>query len=266
MKTETLEPGESTALGDNPGSSKKKESFMPPVSDTLIIMPAFNEELNIGQALDDIFGEAPGIPVLVINDGSGDRTAEIAIKKGAKVITLPYNSGYGVALQTGFLYAHQRKIPIVLQMDSDGQHDARYINSLLEAVRAQDVDVVIGSRFLGACEYKAGLLKRAGMLFFGTIASVIVGRKVTDPTSGFQAAKGKAIGFAASDFYPPDYPDADFIILLHRHGFKVKEIPVAMKPNAQNKTMHRGHKTLYYVFKMALSIMVTLLRNRPDPK
>ncbi len=264
MKTETLEPEESITSGDNPGSSREEKSSMPPVRDVLIIMPAFNEELNIGSVLKDIHKEVPEIPILVINDGSGDRTAEIAAENGAKVITLPYNSGYGVALQTGFVYAHQRKIPIVIQMDSDGQHDAKYLKALLEEVRKPDTDVVIGSRFLGSCEYKAGLLKRAGMLFFGSIASLIVGRKVTDPTSGFQAAKGKAIEFAASDFYPPDYPDADFIILLHRHGFKVKEIPVAMRPNAQNKTMHRGHKTLYYVFKMGLSIVVTLLRKKPE--
>mgnify|MGYP001238207946 CR=1 FL=1 len=266
MKTETLEPRKSVVTLKDLGSSKEEKSSMSPISDALIIMPAFNEELNIGKVLEDIYKEVPGIPVLVINDGSGDKTAEIAVEKGAKVITLPYNSGYGVALQTGFVYANQRKIPIVIQMDADGQHDARFIKALLEEVKKPDTDVVIGSRFLGSCEYKAGLLKRAGMLFFGAIASFIVRRKVTDPTSGFQAAKGKAIEFAASDFYPPDYPDADFIILLHRHGFKVKEVPVAMRPNAQNKTMHRGHKTLYYVFKMGLSIIVTLLRKKPEIK
>ena len=100
------------------------------------------------------------------------------------------------------------------------------------------------------------------MIIFGSIASLIIRQKVTDPTSGFQAIKGKTLEFAAGDFYPPDYPDADFIIMLHRNGFRIREIPVTMHPNAENKSMHRGHKTLYYVFKMALSILVTLLRKK----
>jgi len=226
----------------------------------LIVIPAFNEAANIGRVLADIKREVPDIPILLVNDGSSDDTERIAGEGGAKVITLPFNSGYGVALQTGFLYALQKKYSVVLHMDADGQHDARFIKPLLREIEKDDVDVVIGSRFLGACKYKAAFLKRLGMLFFGGIASLITGQKVTDPTSGFQAIKGKTITFAAGDFYPPDYPDADFIIMLHRHGFRIREIPVAMHPNAENKSMHRGHKTLYYVFKMILSIVVTLLR------
>tara|TARA_B100000686_G_scaffold341961_1_gene420234 strand:- start:2751 stop:3473 length:723 start_codon:yes stop_codon:yes gene_type:complete len=229
----------------------------------VIIIPAFNEELNIGLVLEGIQKEAPGIPVVVINDGSSDLTEQIAIEHGARVINLSYNSGYGVALQTGFIYAVQKEFSTVVHLDADGQHDPRYIRHLLEAVNQDNVDVVIGSRFLGKREYKTSFFKRLGMIVFGGIASIIVRRRVTDPTSGFQALKGKAVGFAASDFYPPDYPDADFIILLHRAGLRVREIPVTMHSNAQNKSMHRGHKTFYYAFKMVLSILVTILRKKP---
>ena len=229
----------------------------------LIIIPAFNEELNIGPVLEGIQKEVPGIPVVVINDGSSDLTEQIALEHGARVINLPYNSGYGVALQTGFIFAVQKEYSTVIHLDADGQHDPRYIKNLIEAVNNDDVDVVIGSRFLGECEYKTSVFKRLGMIIFGGIASMIVRRRVTDPTSGFQALRGKAVKFAASDFYPPDYPDADFIILLHRAGLRVREIPVRMHPNAQNKSMHRGHKNLYYAFKMILSILVTMLRRKP---
>ena len=229
----------------------------------LIIMPAFNEELNIGPVLEEIQKEAPGIPVVVINDGSSDLTEQIAIEHGARVINLSCNSGYGVALQTGFIYAVQNEYSTVIHLDADGQHDPRYIRNLLEEISQDDVDVVIGSRFLGNSKYKTSIFKRLGMLVFGGIASVIVRRRVTDPTSGFQALKGKSVNFAASDVYPPDYPDADFIVLLHRAGLKVREIPVTMHPNAQNKSMHRGHKTIYYAFKMMLSILVTILRKKP---
>ena len=229
----------------------------------LIIMPAFNEEATIGRVLESTQEEVPGIPVVVINDGSSDHTAQIAEEHGARVITLPYNSGYGVALQTGFIYALQHEYSTVIHLDADGQHDPRYIKNLLEAINQDDVDVVIGSRFMEKGQYKTSFLKRLGMIIFGTLASIIVRRRVTDPTSGFQALKGKAIRFAASDFYPPDYPDADFIILLHQSGLRVKEIPVTMHPNVLNQSMHRGHKTIYYAFKMLLSILVTLLRKKP---
>lgn len=230
---------------------------------TLIVIPAFNEAASIGKVLSEIKQQVSHIPILVINDGSSDRTAAIAEKHGARVITLPYNSGYGVALQTGFIYALQNKFTTVLHMDADGQHDPHFIKPLLQEIKKDDVDVVIGSRFLGSCDYKTSLPKRLGMIIFGSIASTIIHQKVTDPTSGFQAIKGKTLEFAAGDFYPPDYPDADFIIVLHRHGFRIREIPVTMHPNAENKSMHRGHKTLYYVFKMVLSIVVTLLREKP---
>ena len=145
-------------------------------------------------------------------------------------------------------------------MDSDGQHDPANIKDLIEAVQKDNCDVVIGSRFLSKDSYKSSLARHAGMLLFGSIASFLCGQKVTDPTSGFQALKGQAIQFAASDNYPPDYPDADFIILLNRCGFKVKEIPVTMHASPEKESMHHGHKTIYYVFKMFLSIFVTLLR------
>ena len=226
----------------------------------LIVIPAHNEEKNIGAVLKGIQKQSPGFPILVINDGSSDNTEKVALEHNAEVISLPYNSGYGIALQTGFLYAVKNDFSIVVQMDSDGQHDPADIKDLVEAVRMENCDVVIGSRFLSKDSYKSSLARHAGMLLFGGIASFLCGQKVTDPTSGFQALKGQAIEFAASDNYPPDYPDADFIILLNRCGFKVKEIPVTMHASPEKESMHHGHKTIYYVFKMFLSIFVTLLR------
>ena len=226
----------------------------------LIVIPAHNEEKNIGAVLKGIQNQSPGLPILVINDGSSDNTEKVVLEHNAEVISLPYNSGYGIALQTGFLYAVKNDFSIVIQMDSDGQHDPANIKDLIEAVQKDNCDVVIGSRFLSKDSYKSSLARHAGMLLFGSIASFLCGQKVTDPTSGFQALKGQAIHFAASDNYPPDYPDADFIILLNRCGFRVKEIPVTMHASPEKESMHHGHKTIYYVFKMFLSIFVTLLR------
>ncbi|MFQ5449724.1 MAG: glycosyltransferase family 2 protein [Nitrospinaceae bacterium] len=230
---------------------------------TLIVIPAFNEERNLGAVLEGIHLTTPGIPVLVVNDGSSDGTARVARDHQARVISLPFNSGYGVALQTGFMYAMKNNYSIVVQMDADGQHDPKHIIDLLQEIHKSDLDVVIGSRFLGQGKYRTSLPKHLGMFIFGQLASLFCHQKVTDPTSGFQALKGRAISFVAGDNYPPDFPDADFLIMLHRSGFKIREIPVTMRPSPDNKSMHHGHKTVYYVFKMLLSIIVTLLRQKP---
>ena len=237
-----------------------------PLSDhrkTLIVIPSYNEESSIAEVLEDIKKQAPQISILVIDDGSADKTAQLAHEHGAKVISLPYNSGYGVALQTGYIYAHKNNYSIVIQMDADGQHDPACIHDLLREAENSDVDVVIGSRFLGENTYRTSLARRIGMFIFGKLASLFCKARVSDPTSGFQAVKGEAIAFVASDYYPPDYPDADFLIMLNRCGFNVREIPVKMHPSRVDKSMHDGPQSIYYVFKMFLSIFVTLLRKKP---
>ena len=252
-----------SVLTGEPSNSLSKNVPLNGQHKTLIVMPSFNEEASIGEVLEGIKKTTPGIPVLVINDGSVDQTAQLAEKHGAKVISLPYNSGYGVALQTAYLYAREHNYSIVIQMDADGQHDPAYIQDLLCAVKNSDVDVIIGSRFLGQNTYRTSIARRIGMFIFGKLASLFCQAKVSDPTSGFQAVKGKAIEFIASDYYPPDYPDADFLIMLSRCGFKIREIPVKMHPSKVQKSMHSGSQSVYYVFKMFLSIFVTLLRKKP---
>lgn len=235
-----------------------------PTEKLLIIIPAFNEADRIGQVLDDIRQEAPKIPILVIDDGSRDATVEVAREHGAQVIPLPFNSGYGVALQTGFRYAVQQGITVAVSMDADGQHDAREIPRLIHEVQKGGIDVVVGSRFLKGAQYKTSFARRLGMRLFALLATLCTGKRVTDPTSGFQALRGRALRLAASDFYPPDYPDADFLILLNKCGLTVREVPVVMRPSPENKSMHYGSKTVYYVFKMLLSIFVILVRQKPE--
>lgn len=234
------------------------------IKSKLVIIPAYNEEGNIARVIGHLQRVAEDLDILVINDGSSDDTAKIVGQLGVKIISLSYNFGYGVALQTGFIYAKQKGYDMVIQMDADGQHDPSYIQVMLDEFQKSDVDVVIGSRFLKYNNYKTTLLKKMGMTFFGLLTSLIIKQRVTDATSGFQVLKGEVIEFLSHDLYPPDYPDADMIILLHRAGFKIKEVPVKMHSNPKNgKTMHRGHQTIYYVLKMLLSIIVTLLRQQP---
>ena len=224
-----------------------------------IIIPAFNESVRITATISDI-RKCTDADIVVVSDGSTDSTAAEAKTAGASVIILPFNLGYGAALQTGFKYALRKGYQFVVHMDADGQHNPAYILPLLKVVQSGAVDVAIGSRFLGEGDYKARTLKKIGMVFFRAITSVITGQTTTDPTSGFQAMNRNAMKFCASDAYPVDFPDADVLIMLHRQGFRYKEVPVQMNQSPEKKSMHSGFVPLYYLFKMMLSIFVTLLR------
>jgi glycosyltransferase involved in cell wall biosynthesis len=228
----------------------------------LILIPAFNEERNISTVINEVEKEIPDVPILVVNDGSSDLTEKRALACGAKVLTHPFNMGYGVALQTGYKYALQYGFDYVLQMDGDGQHDPRYLKPLLKEVKEGEADVVIGSRFLGEGEYPIPFLRRLGMRFFGFVASRLSGQKITDPTTGYQALNQKAVNFCITDAFPGDYPDADVLIMIIRAGLRIKEIPVGMHPNSERKSMHSGLKPIYYIYKMLLSIILNLLRSK----
>jgi len=226
-----------------------------------VIIPAYNEEKNIGLVVKDVFKVLRRAEVVVIDDGSIDKTAEIAKKAGATVIPHPYNLGYGVSLQTGYKYALSKQADYVVQMDGDGQHGPSFIPDLLELVKRGKVDIALGSRFLKH-SYKAPFIRRSGTAVFGKLVSWIIGQRVTDPTSGFQALNKKVVAFYAGNVYPTDFPDADIIVLGHFAGFRLKEVPVKMYPSATGKSMHSGLKPVYYIFKMFLSIFITLIRKK----
>jgi hypothetical protein len=189
------------------------------------------------------------------------------MEAGAKVLSHPINLGYGAALQTGYKFALEKGCEAIVQMDGDGQHDPSFIPELLGVIQRGEADIVIGSRFLKPRPmisadqiYQAPFIRRLGMRVFGTITSLIIQQKTTDSTSGFQAMNCAVLEWVSSDKFPWDYPDADVIIMLHRAGFRIKEVPVHMFENQDKKSMHSGWKPVYYVFKMFLSIMVTLMR------
>lgn len=228
----------------------------------LVIIPTFNEAKNIVQVIRSIQSHAPGVDILVVNDGSRDATAFLAASAGAHVVSHPFNMGYGAACQTGFKYAYRRGYDYVVQMDGDGQHEPACITDLLTAVQSPDVDIVLGSRWLGLAEYKGPLLRKFGKFFFAFLASIITKHKVTDPTTGYQALNRRVIQFYCSEVYPVDYPDADMIIMLDRSGFRVKEVPVIMYLNDTGQSMHGGLiRPIYYGMKMMMSITMTLLRD-----
>ncbi|MBE0598465.1 MAG: glycosyltransferase family 2 protein [Desulfuromonadales bacterium] len=229
---------------------------------TLVLIPAFNESPRIGVVVRRVRELYPEHTVVVIDDGSRDETAHVAQTAGAKVISHSFNMGYGVAIQTGYKYALRHGYDALVQLDGDGQHDPVFIQKLLEPIGAGEADFVVGSRFLGLENYTPSLVRRAGMVFFRRIVSLLIGQRITDSTSGFQAFNRQVIRYFTTEVFPCDYPDADMLLALHRAGYQIREVPARMYASATGKSMHRGWKPFYYLFKMLLSISVTLLREK----
>jgi glycosyltransferase involved in cell wall biosynthesis len=228
----------------------------------LIIIPAYNEAARIADVVRSVRESVPDFDILVVNDGSQDDTAGVAQGAGAAVVSHPFNLGYGVTIQTGYKYALAKEYDFVVQMDGDGQHDPAYIKGLLAPVLACEADFALGSRFLGVESYTPSLVRKIGMNFFRWLVSTLTKTRITDSTSGFQAFNRRVIRYFTTEVFPCDYPDADMLITLHRAGFSIREVPVRMHANVTGKSMHTGLKPLYYMFKMLLSIFVTLLRKK----
>ena len=222
-------------------------------------MPAYNEARRIRQVVSHVRGRVSG-DLLVVDDGSEDSTAGEARAAGAIVAVHPTNLGYGAALQTGYLFALRHGYDAVLQLDADGQHDPESIPRLVAALA--DHDVVVGSRFLEAGSYRPPFLRRVGMRVFASLATVLSGRRITDPTSGFQAISRDALRFYAHERYPTDYPDADVLVMVSRAGLRLVEVPVRMLPSPEGKSMHRGLvRPMYYTLRMILALGLVMLRS-----
>lgn len=227
----------------------------------LIVVPAYNEELSLPIVVDDLRKHGPNADILVVDDGSSDKTAETALSLGCMLVSLPFNLGIGGAVQTGLIYAVRDGYDYVLQFDGDGQHMACEIDKLLQPVSKGEADIVVGSRFLNTGGFKSSLMRRAGISIFRGLISSIIHQKITDCTSGFRAYNSKAAHYLASD-YPCDYPEVEAIVLLARRGFKLREVPVFMR---QRQAGHSSITTLhgaYYMIKVILAVMVDLLRSK----
>src|SRR5574341_132363 len=195
----------------------------------LIIIPAYNEEDSLGRVLRRVAAAVPAADIVVVNDGSTDATAEIAEGYGATVLTLPFNLGIGSAMQTGFIFGRDRSYDIAVQVDGDGQHDPCEIPELVQFLESSGVDVVIGSRYIEDRGYITPRLRRIGIVLLSGLISSLLGKRITDPTSGFRALNRRALAFCAED-YPFDYPEPESVVLFKRAGLKVEEMPVTMNP------------------------------------
>lgn len=228
----------------------------------LVILPALNEGRNIALAVRRIRALLPQVDALVINDGSSDDTSAEARSAGAQVLELPYNLGIGAAAQAGFQFARANDYDIVLRNDGDGQHAPEANIELLARLQAGDVDVVVGSRFIDAHgDYGTPLPRRLGSAILARLLSAIIGQRVTDPTSGCAVFNRRAINLFA-DAYPHDYPEPEAIVMLHRSGLRQVEAPVKMMPRQHGDSSITPLRSVYYMIKVILAILINLLRRR----
>jgi glycosyltransferase involved in cell wall biosynthesis len=229
----------------------------------LAIVPAYNESGAIASTVADIREHGPGFDVLVIDDGSTDATGQIARASGAKVLRHPFNLGIGGAVQSGYQYALEHDYDVAIQVDGDGQHDARHIPELLAELTARpDLNLVTGSRFITGDGDRSSVTRRLGIRVFAGVLSAVVGHRVTDPTSGFRMADRRAIELFARD-YPHDYPEVEAVLMVHANRLQSGEVPVKMRARQTGQSSINASRSLFYMVKVLLAIFVGLLRSRP---
>ena len=232
----------------------------------LVLIPAFNEEERIATVIREVREFLPAATILVVNDGSRDRTGAVSREAGAYVLRHPFNMGVGTALQTGYKYALQNGFQYVIQLDADGQHPPSSLPAFISKLKETEADLIIGSRFLTARRGNSSYPRKMGNQLFARLLSLLIRERLTDPTSGYRALKSTVLQFCVQDLYGFDYPDADFLLTLHRSGFRIEEIPIDVRPRIGGQSQHRGLRPVYYMIKMFLSIFIILLRKKTVQK
>lgn len=231
----------------------------------IAIVPARNEAGAIAGVIAELRAFDPGFDVVVVDDGSADRTAELAAAAGAAVVRLPFNLGIGGAVQTGFKYALEHGYEVAVRLDGDGQHDPQELPKLLGPLAAGEADIVVGSRFAdGSSAYRPPFARRAGIAWFARLVSLLTRQRVTDTTSGFQAVNRLGIRLFAAD-YPHDYPEVEATVMVFKHRLRLKEVPVRMREREHGTSHITALRSLYYAVKVTLALLVGVFRRKAVP-
>ena len=223
----------------------------------LFVIPAFNEEKNIRNSIDDIKANFKDADILVVNDCSGDNTVGVLKETGTNYIDLPVNLGYSGAVQTGIKYARINDYDYVIQFDGDGQHLAKEAYKLYDKIKSSEANIVIGSRFLEDTGYKHPFMRKMGTRLFSFIIRLMTGKKITDPTSGLQILDRKTINKYSQSGQYPEFPDANLIAKMILDGYKVEEVSCEMAERTDGISMHAGIlKPIKYVIKNIYSLLL----------
>jgi hypothetical protein len=231
----------------------------------IVIIPAYNEEesiINTVNNLKKINIKGMHLDYIVINDGSIDNTKLVLLQNQIKFIDLVCNLGIGGAVQTGYKYALYNNYDIAIQFDGDGQHDSNSIEKLISLIKDGN-DIVIGSRYISIDSFKSTIMRRAGKNLLSFLIKLFTKKRITDPTSGFRACNKEIIKLFAND-YPSDYPEPDTLVLLLKRGYKVLETPVKMNERNKGKSSINAVKSIYYMIKVSLSIIIASIEERGE--
>ncbi len=232
-----------------------------PLKQTLVVMPALNEEESVAAVVREVFAKVPGVSVLVVDDGSTDGTAHEARGAGATVLSLPFNLGVGGAMRLGFKYALANGFTNVVQVDSDGQHDPAGVAQLVGALA--QADLVLGARFAGEGDYTVKGPRRWAMVVLSTVISRIARTQLTDTTSGFRATGPRAVRLFA-EHYPAEYlgDTIESLVIAARAGCTINQLPVAMRPRAGGVPSHDPIKAAAYLGRASMALLIALIRPR----
>lgn len=226
---------------------------------SLVIIPAYNEEKSIEKTVQDIRENAPEFDYVIVNDCSKDATLEICREQGMHVLNLPINLGIGGAVQTGYLYAHKNHYDFAIQFDGDGQHDAKYLQEMRDYMIAHETDMLIGSRFITKEGFQSSGIRRFGIRYFSVLIKLLTRCLVTDPTSGMRMVNRDIIEIYAG-CYPKDYPEPESVVAILRQHKTVEEYPVVMREREEGVSSISPLKSVYYMIKVTLAILVEALR------
>ncbi len=250
--------GPEASAGSIPGVSRTLQQ--PRV---LIVVPAWNEQASIVATIAEIQETVPFADLLVIDDGSLDRTSQNATAAGATVCRLPFNLGVGGAMRTGYRYAQRHDYDVAVQIDADGQHDPRYLTALLD--RLDGADVVIGARFAKADDpYQVRGPRRWAMILLAWVLSRLAHTRLTDVTSGFRVSNRRAISLFAQH-YPAEYlgDTVESLVIAARAGCRIVQEPVTMRARTAGRASHSPVKAAIYLFRAVVALLLALVRDWP---
>jgi glycosyltransferase involved in cell wall biosynthesis len=222
----------------------------------MILVPAFNEEGAVADVIREVRQVMPDAPVLVVDDASSDDTVGRAKSAGGDVLRLPHHLGLGGCVQAGYKLAYELGYDYV---DGDGQHDPKYIPTLLDVLRKTGCHMVIGSRFYQNNGTHTSAVRAIGIWVFRLVLRPILGKPVHDPTSGFVGVNREALQVFTGSF-PLEYPEIEALVVLQRKRFRFEEVPVQMRKRKAGRSSITAIKSLYYIIHVLLGVFVNILK------